>query len=153
MDIIKLKNCVEGFTSDNNMFVVEVKCSESNVIDITIDSIEGVSLAFCIELNKYIGSQFDREEEDYELTVSSASISEPFKHINQYRKNSGKEVEVQFLNSEKQIGILDDVTEDSFTITYSKKVVEEGKKRKVETEFCDTIKYSDVKKTKLVIKF
>lgn len=153
MDIDKLKNCVEQHTSDNNMFVIGIKCSESNVIDITIDSMTGITLDKCIQLSKFIDSQFDREEEDYELTVSGASISEPFKHIQQYYKNSGKEVEVQLLNSEKLIGIMGDVNDSSFSLTYSKKILEDGKKRKIEKEFCDIITYDNVKKVTLVIKF
>lgn len=154
MDISKLKECVNSFASENELFVIEANCNESNVVSITIDAMNGVSLEKCIELNKHIESQFDREIEDYELTVSSASISEPFKHIMQYRKNEGSEVEVMFIaNSEKLIGVMDDVTEDGFSLMYSKKVQEEGKKRKELKEFCDKIAFSDVKKVTLVIKF
>lgn len=153
MEINKLKDCVENFVQQNDMFVIGVKCNESNVIDIIIDSIDGVTLEKCIELNKTIEAQFDREVEDYELTVSSASISEPFSHIKQYQKNEGCEIEVQFMDNEKQIGIMEDVTEDGFTLIYSKKIVEEGKKRKILKEFCDKVLFSDARKVTLVIKF
>lgn len=153
MDIEKVKNCVEQFVSDNDMFIVDIKYNDLNVVDITIDSMKGTSLDKCIELSKFIESQVDREIEDYELTVSGASISEPFKHIKQYYKNSGKEIEVLLLSNEKIKGVLGDVTESSFTITHLKKVVEDGKKRKVLVEFCDPILYSDVRKAALVLSF
>ncbi len=153
MNIEKLKECVEQFIVENDMFLIDIKCNESNVFNITIDSLTGVPIDKCIELNKLIESQYDRDVEDYELTVSSASISEPFKHINQFHKNSGYEVEVQFMNGTKQIGIMDNVTDDNFSLTYSQKVTEDGKKRKVLKEFVDTITYADANKVTLVIKF
>ena len=153
MNIEKLKECVEQFVAQNEMFLIEVKCNESNVLSVTLDSLSGVPIDKCIELNKLIESQFDRDIEDYELTVASASISEPFRHINQFHKNSGYEVEVQFMNGTKQIGVMDNVTEDGFTLSYSQKVVEEGKKRKIMKDFSDVITYADANKVTLVIKF
>ncbi len=153
MEISKLQDCVEKYATENNLVVIDIKCSATNTIEITLDAIEGVSLDKCIELNKHIESNFDREEEDYELTVSSASISEPFKHLVQFQKNIGREIEVLNTESRKITGILEEVTEEGFTIAYTMKVLEEGKKRKVEKEFKDTFKYSEAKKVCLVFKF
>lgn len=157
MDIKELKKVVEEYISEmkstQEIFLIDITCTTSNVIEVVLDSIEGISLEKCIEVSKHIESHFDRDVEDYELTVASASISEPFKIKQQFIKNLDSDIEVVLNDSEKIIGILSAVEEDFFVLTYSKKVLEDGKKRKVLKEFSQKIAYDQAKSVKLVIKF
>ena len=63
----------------SDIFLVEVKVSADNIIDVAIDSMGSVTIDDCIALNNKVLDHFDRDVEDYELTVGSYGISDPFK--------------------------------------------------------------------------
>ena len=107
---------VEDFLFETNYYLVDVKLTPDNRISVEIDSFDGVSLDFCAALNKHIEAQFDREVEDFELEVSSAGLTEPFKVIKQYEKNIDNEVEVLTKTGKKFTGILAEVHETEFVL-------------------------------------
>ena len=144
---------VENYLTDTNYFLVDVKITPDNQISVEIDSIDGVSLDFCIELNRHIDSQFDREVEDFALEVSSAGLTEPFKVIKQYEKNIGNEVETLTKAGKKVTGILTEVRENEFVLQIEKTEKPEGSKRKVTVIEDITFSYEDIKNTKYIIRF
>ena len=90
----KVEQAVGEYLEGKDIVLISLKCSASSVIEVTLDSMEGVTIDTCIEANRFIESRLDREEQDFELTVGSASISEPMTHPLQYRKNISREVEI-----------------------------------------------------------
>jgi Uncharacterized protein conserved in bacteria len=144
---------VEQFLVDSDYYLVDVKVSPDNRVSVEIDSFNGVSLDYCIEVNRYIESQFDREVEDYELEVSSAGLTEPFKVIKQYEKNIGNEVEVLTKAGKKLTGVLAEATENEFVLEIEKTEKPEGSKRKVTVTENVTFAYTDIKYTKYIIRF
>ena len=112
------------------MFVVDCTITPDNTIDLILDSDTSVSIDTCAMLNRAIGEAFDRDEEDYSLTVASAGIGEPLKLVRQYRKLVGESVEVLLKSGIKILATLDEVTDDAITISYDEAVVVEGKKKK-----------------------
>ena len=63
--IIKL---VDEFISENkSIFLVDVKVSPSNQIEVLIDSFDGISIKNCISLSRHIESTLDRDECDFSL--------------------------------------------------------------------------------------
>ena len=52
-------------------FLVDLKVNTANVITVFFDRMEGVQVKHCLEISKYVEKHFDREVEDYELTVCS----------------------------------------------------------------------------------
>lgn len=156
MEKSAITEVVNEFIEGKELLLVDVVCAPGNIIEVIIDSLTGVHIDTCAELNKFIESKFDREVEDYELTVASASISDPFVLVEQYQKNIGREVEVWIKGESKDIkkeGILTAVTPENFTISYDLMVVVEGKKKRELQSFDDTISYGDVRTTRLIIKF
>lgn len=149
----KIEGIVTDYISDSNLFVVDVKVSTSNIIEVLIDSVDGVDITRCIELSRHIETFFDREIEDFELTVASAGISDPLKKIEQFHKHCGKEVEVKLSTGMKQIGTMSDITAEDFKISYEVKELVEGKKRKQLVEKEVRYRYDEVKSVRLVIKF
>ena len=141
------------FLENSDYYLVDLKISTDNRISIEIDAIEGVSIDFCVELNRHIESCLDREEEDYELEVSSAGLTEPFKVLNQYKKNINNEVEVLTKAGKKTIGILTEVNETAFTIQIEKMEKPEGAKRKIKTTENIIFSYEDIKTTKYIYRF
>ena len=61
---------------------------------VEIDSDTSVDIDECIRLNRLVESEFDRDEEDYELEIGSAGLTSPLRVERQYHKNEGNEVEV-----------------------------------------------------------
>ena len=137
----------------SDIFLVEVKVSADNIIDVAIDSMGAVTIDDCIALNNKVLDHFDRDVEDYELTVGSYGISDPFKVLQHYKKNMGGEVEVLTTDGKKLKGTLKDANEEGFTLTITKKVKLEGKKRPEMVDEDLNYKYDEIKYTKNIIQF
>jgi len=144
---------VENFLMDTDYYLVDVKVTQDNRISVEIDSFEGVSIGFCMEVNRHIESQLDREVEDYELQVSSAGLTEPFKVLKQYEKNIGNEVEVLTKTGKKVSGVLIDVNETEIVLQIEKTEKPEGAKRKITVTEDLTFLYEEIKTTKYIIRF
>ena len=79
-----------------NIYVVELSISAKNFIRVEIDKIDGsVSVEECVSISRNIEHNLDRDTEDFELTVSSAGLDKPLRHINQYKKHIGRTVRVK----------------------------------------------------------
>ena len=148
-----IKEIIESFIEEKKAFIVELKVSSSNKINIEIDSNEGFSINDCVEVSRLIESKLDREKEDFELEVASAGLSEPFKVIEQYKKNLGKEVETLTNEGIKIKGILSSIKDNGFELEESKMVKVEGKKKKQNIVQKHFFFFDQVKTTKIIIKF
>ncbi|MFQ7114133.1 ribosome assembly cofactor RimP, partial [Hallella bergensis] len=84
IDKSTVKNIVEEWLADKEYFLVDIKVDSNDKITVEIDHADGVYINDCVELSKFIESQLDREQEDYELEVGSAGIGQPFKVEQQY---------------------------------------------------------------------
>ncbi|NDP19661.1 MAG: ribosome assembly cofactor RimP [Paludibacter sp.] len=144
---------VEDFLIEKNYYLVDIKITSDNHISVEIDSFDGVRIEFCAELNRHIQSLLDREVEDYELDVSSAGLTEPFKVTKQYEKNIGNEVEVLSKSGQKFVGELIEVNDTEFVLQIEKIEKPEGSKRKVTVNENLTFLYEDIKTTKYIIRF
>ena len=150
----ELEKAAAGYVEGKDLFVVGIKFSADNDIDITIESDDrDVTLDDCVEMSRYIEERLDRDVEDFSLTVGSAGLTAPFKLPRQYRKVVGSQIEVTFPDGHRQKALLESAGDDEFEISYEKLVQEEGKKKKVRQTVRQTLKYSDIKSAKAVIKF
>ncbi|MBZ4652669.1 MAG: hypothetical protein JG761_1469 [Proteiniphilum sp.] len=144
---------VEEYLKDTTNYLVDLTVGADNSIIVEIDNDEGVNIDDCAALSRYLESHLDRDSEDFELTVTSAGLTSPFKTERQYHKYCGKEVEVLTRTGIKHSGILRSADEMGFNLTVSHKVKPEGAKRKQEVEEDLRFSYSDVKYTKYLIRF
>lgn len=143
----------EAYLKDSSNYLVDVLVGTDNAVTVEIDNDNGVNIDDCVALSRHIESQFDRDLEDFELTVTSAGLTSPFKTLRQYKKYEGKEVEVLSKNGQKVSGVLKSSGEEGFTVTVTKMVKPEGAKRKTEVEEDHFFNYNDVKYTKYLIRF
>ena len=148
MDIKEIAAVAEKALEGTDMFVVECTITPDNTIDLTLDSDTSVSIDVCAMINRAIGDAFDRDVEDYSLTVSSAGIGEPLKLVRQYKKLVGSSVEVLLKSGIKILATLDEVTEENITLSYDEAVVVEGKKKKQMQRTTHTFSYDEIKWTK-----
>ena len=143
----------ERHLEGSDRFIVGCKISPSNEIELTIDSDTSVDIEQCITLSRAIEAELDREAEDFELTVMSAGIGEPLTSLRQYRKLIGRSVEVVLKSGIKVLAKLDEVSDETITLSYEEKQAVEGKKRKVTVEVTKEYKWEEIKYTKEYLNF
>lgn len=124
-----------------------------NKIVVLVDSMAGVSIDDCSRLSRVIEQHLNRDVEDFELEVSSPGLTRPFKVIQQYTKNIGKEVETLLKNGQKVSGKLLSVEDKGFALEVQKKTKPEGKKRPVMIAEKQSFTFDEVKATNIVINF
>ena len=143
---------IESRIAGREIFIVEIKITPDNKIFIELDADNGVSIDTCVELSRLIEANLNRDEEDFELEVSSAGLGQPFKIHRQYLKNIGNEVEVLEKTGKKQYGILKEANENDFVIEIEKQVKPEGAKRKITVQEEIKYTYEEIKYTKYFLK-
>ena len=145
MEIKEIAAVTERALEGTDMFVVDCTIAPDNTIDLILDSDTSVSIDTCAMLNRAIGEAFDRDVEDYSLTVASAGIGEPLKLVRQYKKLIGESVEVLLKSGVKVLATLDKVSDESITISYDEAVVVEGKKKKQIQRTTHTYAFDEIK--------
>ena len=147
---------IESFVNeviDDNIFIVDIKISTSNKINVLIDSITGTTIKDCITVSRNIENNLDREVEDFELEVSTPGLSEAFKVPQQYEKNLGRQVETQLKDGHKIKGELKGFDGNIIELVEEKMIKPEGEKRKRKVEVNHSINIDDAVSTKVVISF
>lgn len=126
-----VKAAVMDAIQGTGVFLVDISVSSQNDIVVEIDSQDGVDLDQCTDIHNKIEAALDRDKEDFSLEVGSAGLTAPFKVVEQYTKNLGKEVEILTKDGRKIVGTLTAVDSDtsSFTVEVPTKVKEPGAKR------------------------
>ncbi|MDR0726222.1 MAG: ribosome assembly cofactor RimP [Prevotellaceae bacterium] len=144
---------VEKSIAGSDMFIIDVDVKPNNIITIVLDSDTVVDIDNCADINRFVYNGLEGYgEDDFEITVYSAGLSEPLKQKRQYIKHIGEEVEVLRKSGEKRKGILRRVEEDFIEIEYSVKEKTPETKKKITVQLNDLIDISSIKSTKLVIK-
>lgn len=139
---------------DKGLFIVDLRISDTNVISLEIDSETGsVSIDDCVRVSRNIEHNLDREEQDFELSVSSAGLDKPLRVLKQYPKNIGRELKVKTVSGDKVEGVLTEADAEGIVLQTSRKERIEGKKKKELIVEDIPLKYADIKEAKVVISF
>ena len=128
MDTEKIIAAAQRITEGTDLFVVGCTSTPANEVELLVDSDTSVSIDACVELSRAIEAEFDRDEEDFSLTVASAGIGSELRCLRQYRKLVGSTVEVLLLSGVKIVARLDGVSDEGVTLSYEEKQSVEGKK-------------------------
>jgi ribosome maturation factor RimP len=144
---------IDRFIAGTDIFLVSLQASADNVIEVSLDSPQGVTLDQCVALSNAIHAAFDREQEDFELTVSSAGLDQPLRVLPQYLKYIGKEVEVLLKSGKKLTATLTEATPEAISVQYETLQKVEGKKRKQPVALAATYLLTEIKSTKPIIKW
>ena len=142
---------VEEQLVGTDKFLVGISVSVNNNIKVYLDSDTQLSIDDCVSISRNIEENLDREQEDFELQVSSAGIDTPLVDRRQYLKNIGRDIKLVLNNSKECKGNLLDVADEAITINY-RYTKKQGKKR-VKLEEKKTISFSEIKIAKIVISF
>ena len=154
MKISDIIDAIGGEIVARGCFIVDISVSKDNDIVLTIESENGkIELDDCVSLSRFFETKFDRETEDYSLTVSSAGLDQPFKVFKQYQKALGSKVEVSLKGGRKMVAVLESADEESITLKYSVKEAVEGKKKKELVEHVDRYTMDQVNAVRPFIEF
>ena len=154
MKISEIIDAIESEIVARGLYIIEVTVSKDNDVEVTIESEEGkVELEDCIAISRFFETKFDRETEDYSLTVTSAGLDQPFKVLKQFVKAVGKKVEVQLKGGKKMVAVLEAADEESITLKYSQKEAVEGKKKKEIVEHVDRFTMDQVNSVRPFVEF
>ena len=136
---------IEEAVKARGCFIVDVTVSNDNDIVLTIEKEVGdMDLEDCVSVNDAFLTAFDKDAEDYSLTVTSAGLDQPFKVLKQYEKAVGSTVEARLKGGKKIIGVLTGVDEAGICLRYSQKETVEGKKKKELVEHEDRIGFEEI---------
>ena len=154
MNVSEIIDAIGSEIVARKCYIVDVTISKENDVEITIESEEGtVELDDCVAISRFFESKFDREKEDYSLTVTSAGLDQPFKALKQYQKAVGSKVEVMLKGGKKMVATLTNVDEESITLSYTAKEAVEGKKKKELVEHNDRYTMDQVNSVRPHIEF
>ncbi|MDR1023772.1 MAG: ribosome assembly cofactor RimP [Prevotellaceae bacterium] len=148
-----IAQAVEKFIAGSSLFLVDVTVSPFNEVEVVVDKPEGLTVDECASISRAIEAAFDRDKEDYELTVSSPGLGEPLKVLPQYQKALGKEVEILLKSGVKFTATLTGATAEKIAVEYAKMEAVEGKKRKQLVTHAQELEQSEVKWVKQVVKW
>jgi ribosome maturation factor RimP len=141
-----IRQLVEEKLEGTEMFIVDLTVSSSNRIVIELDGMQGVTVDDCVGVSRHVESNLDREQEDFELQVSSAGIDKPLRDRRQYVKNVGRQVR---LLKQDGVEIKGELVKAGDDVTLK---LPASKKKKL-PERDETVSWADIKETKIIISF
>jgi ribosome maturation factor RimP len=151
----KIVQLVREKLEGSGIFLVDVKVKPANKIHIFMDDeSKGLAISDCVEMSRYIESHFDRDQEDFELEVSSPGMDQPLKVYKQYLKSVGRQVAVILKDGTKHVGKLIAADENGITVekTRTERTDPSKKKKELITEHIQ-IPFPDMKETRKMVSF
>ncbi|MFI3268953.1 MAG: ribosome assembly cofactor RimP [Rikenellaceae bacterium] len=141
---------------DGALYVVECSCSGANEVELLVDSDTKVSIDDCITLSRAVEAEFDRDVEDFSLTVASAGIGSELKLLRQFTRLIGRSVEVLLKSGIKVVGELTEATEEAIKVKFERRETTEtssGKRKKVTVEVEERYTFGEIKSVKEYLDF
>jgi len=106
IDKEKVVSVVRELLEGSDKFLVEVHVSVNNIVDVTLDGDQGITIGECASLSRRIEAEFDRDLEDYELRVSSPGLDKPFVLNRQFKKYINRLIRIELTDGQKWKGVL-----------------------------------------------
>lgn len=145
IDKFKVLDIIKESLEGSDKFLVNMKITPDNRIFVDIDGDNGINIDDCILLSRTIENQLNRDEDDFELNVSSAGADSPLKMPRQYRRHVGRVLAVETFDDTTFEGTLTQCDNETF-------VLQTKGTKKVAPQVL-TFNYADVRTAKVVLKF
>lgn len=147
-----LINLAQQQMEDTDRFLVHLDVKPGNEIVVFIDSDTQVTIEHCIQLSRFIESSLDREEEDFELKVSSAGLGHPLSLHRQYVKNVDQLLKILKTDGSRLLGTLTEVQDDCIVII-PEKPRQKGRKKSAISEPPQTISFEEINEAYVEVSF
>lgn len=128
-----IRDLLEGELAQRGLFLVEVLVTPANKIVVYLDSLQGVTLEECMQVSRFLENRLDRNEEDFELEVSSPGLDKPLKLPVQFEKNVGRMLDVVKSDGIKITGKLLGISGGVISLD-TEVMTRDGRTRKRKTE-------------------
>ncbi|MES2679249.1 MAG: ribosome assembly cofactor RimP [Bacteroidota bacterium] len=151
------KEHILGIANDHlknsQVFVTGIRIGSDNQINLFIDGDNGVTIKDCVELSRLIEGTLDRNKVDFALDVSSHGAATPLILPRQYTKHIGRNFEIKLKDDTKLEGILVSCDNDEIKIEFSTRENKPLGKGKITVVKNEIIKYSQIKESKVKLKY
>ncbi|NOU46326.1 MAG: ribosome assembly cofactor RimP [Bacteroidales bacterium] len=107
---------VEEAIEGTDLFVVDVLVKNGDVIMIFLDADTAVVIDQCVEVSRFIESHLDRDQEDFDLRVSSSGLDHPLTMTRQLIKYIGKNLDIELNDENKLKGRLLEVSDSELKV-------------------------------------
>ena len=142
----------EALALNESLYLIDLSISTTNKIQVTVDGDNGVPLSECIRISRNVEHNFEREEEDFSLEVSTPDIAHPLKVKRQYIKNINRILKIKTSEQEFE-GTLVEADEDKIVLNWKAREPKPIGKGKVTVNKAAIISYKDIKEAKVKIVF
>ena len=144
---------IDETIADTDIFLVELKISANNRISVLVDAIGGLPITDCIKVSRGIEHNLDREEEDFELNVSSPGLDQPLKVFRQYEKNISRSLRITLTD----LGVCDakiiGVEDPKITLELEKVITPSDALNEITKGNQFVLAQTDIKEAKINISF
>jgi|ERR1043165_195375 ribosome maturation factor RimP len=147
----RIRELAEQRIAETTDFIVDITVKPGNRITVLLDNDKGVSISDCVAMSRHIEFSLDREKEDFELSVMSAGLTEPFRILRQYTKNLGKQVDVVTKEGKKLSGKLLKANEEGIELETKATERVNGKKQQQINNI--SLTFNQIKETKIILSF
>jgi ribosome maturation factor RimP len=135
------------------IYLTSVKVSADNQIQIFIDGDEGVTIADCVSLSRFIEKTLNETTEDFSLDVSSHGATTPIELPRQYKRHIGREFEIKLNNGTKVSGLLTEFNNEHLILNYQERENKPIGKGKITVNKQHKINLNEIKESKIKLKF
>lgn len=151
----QIENLIEAYVElFPHLFLVELRISPSNAIEVLMDSDKGITIGECKQLSRKIENHAEENEWDISILVSSPGIDYPLRSERQFRKNLNRKLKVQLKTENKPVeGNLVAVEEHQIVLKWKARIPKEIGKGKQTVEMTKEISLEDIDKANVVLSF
>jgi ribosome maturation factor RimP len=153
MDKAKVKELLDRALEQESAFLIDFTISSANVINVSVDTVEGITLKGIATVSRMIEQNLDREVEDFGLSVSSPGVGSPLKVKEQYLQNIGRDLKVTNTNNEELEGELIAFEDEVLTLQWEERVPKEVGKGKITVKKEVQVNLADVNEAKVQVRF
>lgn len=118
----KINKLLEPILGENDWFLVDLKVLPA-AVQVFIDSDNGVTIENCVTINRRLLTELNLTmpfSDKYTLEVSSPGVGQPLKVMRQYKKVTGKKVNVLMNDGVKKTGRLTFFDENKLVLEESR---------------------------------
>jgi ribosome maturation factor RimP len=135
------------------IFVTGLRIGSDNQINVFLDGDEGVTIKDCVSLSRHLEKNLIDNGADFALDVSSHGATTPLAMPRQYKKHIGRELEIKLEDGTKTEGVLVEFNGDEIVLENSVRENKPIGKGKITVIKRQTIKYNQIKESKVKLKF
>jgi ribosome maturation factor RimP len=147
-----IRGLAEEKMEGTHLFLLDVIVRSGNRILVTIDGDQGVTIDDCVMISRHIEGNLDREQEDFELQVSTGGADHPLLFARQYPKHVGRTLNITKKDNTTVKGILKSVTADHLEIQI---LTEKINKKSIKQVASDSIElpFNEIKESVILLAF